>query len=162
MPDFTSPLPSLATPDGTLRLTDDSHAPKWRVFDGPHHVRPGASASSPAGLVWSVSPGEWTVLGQPPPTRPLVDLTHVRALFRLTGTHATRLMEKLCPLDLGDHMFGDGAAARTLFAAVATEIVRHDLNGAPSYLLAPSRSFALYVHRVIADAGAEFGLAQTP
>lgn len=139
-----------------LSLTDLSPAPKWRVFDGYGQVRPGTSQGSGDSLVWSVTPGEWTVLGSAPDNA--VDLTHVRAMFRLTGANATALINRVCALDLSDGMFPNGAAARTLFAGVATEIVRDDEAAGPSYLLLPSRSFSSYVLDVILDAGAEFGL----
>jgi heterotetrameric sarcosine oxidase gamma subunit len=159
LPIASGTLPTLATKDRTLVLVDESSAPKWRVFDGLPEVRPGTARSLPAGLTWSVTPGEWTILGQRPNTGTVVDLTHVRAMFRLTGDRAVDLLAKLCALDFSDGMFPHTAAARTLLAGVATEIVRHDQNGTRSYLLLPSRSFGRYVHGVIADAGSEFGLA---
>jgi sarcosine oxidase gamma subunit len=58
-------------------------------------------------------------------------------------------------------MFPDLAAARSLFAGVATELIRDDLDE-PSYLILPSRSFAVYVHEAMIDAGAEFGLTPSP
>jgi len=106
--------------------------------------------------VWCVSPGEWTVLGEQPDDA--VDLTHVRAMFRLTGTAATTLMSRVCALDFDDGMFPNGAAARTLFAGVATEMVRDDEGDERSYLLLPSRSYSTYVLDVILDAGADLGL----
>lgn len=139
-----------------LSLTDLSPSPKWRVFAGHEQIRPGTSQGSGDSLVWSVTPGEWTVLGSKPDDA--VDLTHVRAMFRLTGADAAVLINRVCALDLNDGMFPNGAAARTLFAGVATEIVRDDENGTPSYLLLPSRSFSNYILEVILDAGAEFGL----
>jgi len=139
-----------------LTLTDLSATPKWRTFSGHKRVRPGKSSGSGDTLVWSVSPDEWTVLGAEP--KSAVDLTHVRVMFRLTGTEATTLMNRVCALDFGDGMFPNGAAARTLFAGVATEIVRDDQEDGPSYLLLPSRSYGTYVLEVIRDAGAEFGL----
>lgn len=139
-----------------LSLTDVSQTPKWRVFAGYENIRPGTSQKTKEGLVWSVSPGEWTVLGDAPADA--VDLTHVRAMFRLSGADAPTLINRVCALDLGDGMFPDGAAARTLFAGVATEIVREDEHGKPSYLLLPSRSYSTYILDVILDAGAEFGL----
>ncbi|MFP3880716.1 MAG: sarcosine oxidase subunit gamma [Actinomycetota bacterium] len=139
-----------------LSLTDLSPTPKWRVFGGFEQVHPGTSQGSGDSLVWSVTPGEWTVLGSEPDEA--VDLTHVRAMFRLTGDDATDLINRVCALDLSDGMFPNGAAARTLFAGVATEIVRDDENETPSYLLLPSRSFSTYVLDVILDAGSEFGL----
>lgn len=139
-----------------LTLTDRSSTPKWRVFDG-YKVAPGTSQGSGDALVWSVSPGEWTVLGDRPDGE-TVDLTHVRAMFRLTGDQAATLINRVCGLDLSDGMFPSGAAARTLFAGVATELVRDDIDGVPSYLIVPSRSFTTYIHDVITDAGAEFGV----
>lgn len=87
-----------------------------------------------------------------------MDLTSVRAMFRLTGSDASRLLNKICGLDFADDSFPDGSAARTLVAGVATEIVRSDVNGATSYLLLPSRSFGRYMEETIRDAGLEFGL----
>jgi sarcosine oxidase gamma subunit len=130
-----------------LTLTDLGKTPKWRLF-GDHAARD---------LAWSVSPGEWTVIGGRP-DGDVVDLTSVRAMFRLTGVDAPRLLAKICALDLGDDVFPEGAAARTLVAGVATELVRNDQDGAPSYLILPSRSFGRYMQDVILDAGGEFGL----
>lgn len=138
-------------------VTDLSLTPKWRSFSGYFDVAPGTSKGTGDTLVWSVSPDEWTALGERPDSG-VVDLTHVRAMFRLTGDDSTDVMSRLCSLDLGEGMFPNGAAARTLFAGVATELVRDDTADAPSYLILPSRSFGEYVHRVILDAGKEFGL----
>lgn len=140
-----------------IRFLDESAAPKWRVFSGHEDVRPGLSDSSDGGLVWSVGPGEWTVLGDRPDGE-VVDLTHVRSMFRLTGGRAADLMNRLCGLDFSDGMFPNGAAARTSFAGVATEIVRDDRDETPSYLLLPSSSFSVYIREVVEDAGAELGL----
>lgn len=139
-----------------LTLTDLSPTPKWRVFDG-YHLAPGTSKGTGEELVWSVTPGEWTVLGDQP-DRETVELTHVRAMLRLTGDDAATLINRVCGLDLTDGMFPSGAAARTLFAGVATEIVRDDVDGTPSYLIVPSSSFKTYILEVIEDAGAELGL----
>lgn len=126
---------------GGLTLSDLSLELKWRVFDGYEDVEPGTARGEGERLVWSVSPGEWTVLGARPDSDPVVDLTHVRAMFRLTGPEAAAALSHVCALDLGDHMFPNHAAARTLLASVATELIRDDLGGTPSYLLLPSRSF---------------------
>lgn len=143
-------------PVAELCLADESTTAKWRVFDG-YDLPPGTSQGTGDDLVWSVSPGEWTVLGQRP-EGDSVDLTHVRSMFRLTGERAARLINMICAIDLGDEMFPNGAATRTLVAGVATELVRDDFDDNPSYLILPSRSFRLYVEGVILDAGAEFGL----
>lgn len=156
-----SPIAVEAHPEASsagLTLSDFSIVPKWRVFSGYEEVRPGTSRHFEDRLVWSVSPGEWTVTGPAPGPDPVVDLTHVRVMFRLTGEDATSLLAKVCALDLSDPMFPNGAAARTLVAGVATELVRDDQDGMISILLLPSRSFARYFHEVLLDAGEEFGL----
>ncbi|MGA7269915.1 MAG: hypothetical protein WB239_02470 [Acidimicrobiia bacterium] len=129
---------------GELTLADLSLESKWRVFGGYEEVRPGTAHSDGETLVWSVSPGEWTVLGARPSHERVVDLTHVRAMFRLTGVEAATALSYDCALDLGDHMFPDHAAARTLVAGVATELIRADLDATPSYLILPSRSFGRF------------------
>lgn len=142
-----------------LALSDISMVPKWRVFSGYEQVSPGTSVKIGENLVWSVSPGEWTVVGSEPATDKLVDLTHVRVMFRLTGDHATDVLARVCALDLGDAMFPNGATARSLVAGVATELVRDDQQGTTSFLIVPSRSFGRYLHSVLLDAGSEFGLS---
>lgn len=156
-----SPIPVEEVPEATasgLTLSDFSVVPKWRVFSGYEDVKPGTSKKLDEQLVWSVSPGEWTITGSRPDRDPAVELTHVRVMFRLTGEDARSLLAKVCALDLGDAMFPVGAATRTLVAGVATELVRDDQNGVPSFLILPSRSFGRYLHEVLLDAGAEFGL----
>ena len=160
----STPVPSgvvaevVSSGSGGLVLSDSSVTPKWRVFGGYEQVRPGTSQDTSRGLVWSVSPGEWTVLGPRPEEGEVVDVTHVRAMFRLTGVDSARLISKLCALDLSPDMFPNGAAARTLLAGVATELVRQDDKGVLSYLILPSRSFGRYIHETILDAGQEFDI----
>jgi sarcosine oxidase gamma subunit len=155
-----SPIPVEETPEVTsngLALSDFSVVPKWRVFAGYEQIVPGTSETRDERLIWSVSPGEWTVVG-PKPEGEVVDLTHVRVMFRLTGEDAPALLSRICALDLSDDMFPDGAAGRTLVAGVATELVRDDQDRSRSYLILPSRSFGRYLHGVLVDAGQEFGL----
>lgn len=139
-----------------LTLHDLSSVGKWRVFSG-QDVRPGTSAGSGIDLIWSVSPGEWTILGARP-VGDVVDLTHVRSMFRLIGDHAATLLSRICALDFSDGMFPSGAAARTLVAGVATELVRDDVDSVQSYLVLPSSSFGAYLWDVIEDAGTEFDI----
>lgn len=152
-------LDAEVTGDGDLSLLDLSLEPKWCVFDGYDDIRPGTGRRSGDALVWSVSPGAWTVIGPEPIEA--VDLTHVRAMFRLTGDAGPDLLSRICGLDLDERMFGPSGAARTLLAGVATEIVRDDVGHVRSYLLLPSRSFGRYLLGVILDAGAEFGISAT-
>ncbi len=140
MAEHRSPLREKLRELPGVRITDESTLAKWRTWDDPG-VPLGKARRDGDTVVLAVAPGEWLVLGERP-GGDAVDLTHVRAAIRLTGPGARRLLEHVCALDLSDAMTPDGAAARTLVAGVATELVRDDRDGEASYLLLMSRSFA--------------------
>lgn len=124
------------------RWVDLSLDPKWRTFADPspgcavgHAVRQGDR------LVWSVSPGEWTVLGPRPQGTEVVNLTHVRVVLQIPEPDALHVLPKVCALDLDERMFPQGAAARTAVAAIATEIIREP----DVFLLMISRSYGAYL-----------------
>jgi sarcosine oxidase subunit alpha len=153
-PVLRSPVSTGSALGHGVLLADDTGMALTRLFDPG--IRPGATFRREGSIEWSVSPGESTV------TRPgvdgEVDVTHLRAVFRLEGPVAADLLARVCWLDLADDMFPDGTAARTLVAGVATELVRDDRHGVASYMILPSRSFAEYVWNVLVDAGSDFAL----
>lgn len=148
---FSSPVQEAVVERDGVRLTDESRAPKWRTWEGSAPL--GRALPGDRGLEFSISPGEWIVVGAEPGSAGAVDLTHVRAMFRLGGTRARDVLEHVCAIDLSDQMTPDLAAARTLVAGVATEVVRSDDGGEPSYLLLMSRSFARHVWDRLVAAG---------
>ena len=157
-PRFESSIAASTLAGPALVISDESGKPLSRVVgEGREPVRMGEAAVVDGSLVLSTSPGEWTVFGD----RGDVDLTHVRAILRLTGADTVRLLAKVCSLDFGDHMFRNGAAARTSVAGTATEVVRNDIGDERSYLLIVSRSFAAYLHGVLVDQASEFGVTGT-
>jgi heterotetrameric sarcosine oxidase gamma subunit len=126
-------------------------------------------------LVVGSGPGEWLVLGEPgsqdkllPRTRTLadetgefgtvIDLTHGRAMIRLTGADCAGLLAKVCGIELSDEVVPDGAALRTEVASLVTDVVRVDQDGVPSYLLHCERSSGQYLFDTLLDAGREFGI----
>ncbi len=126
-------------------------------------------------LLVGSGPGEWLVLAAPGQHAPVVDwleniaaladelvtvidVTHGRALVRLTGARAPDLLAKECGVDLDDAVCPDGAALRSAVAGVATDLVRDDLSGTRSYLLHCERSSGQYLFDTLLDAGAEFGV----
>lgn len=126
-------------------------------------------------LLVGSGPGEWLVLAAPgwqaPITQRLtdlakpadehvsiVDLTHGRALVRLTGSRSPDLLAKECGVDLSDAVFPDRAALRSAVAGVATDIVRDDVNETRSYLLHCERSSGQYLVDSLLDAGAEYDI----
>lgn len=118
-------------------------------------------------------PGEWMVLAAPG-TQPLliehlselaggtgehvsiIDLTHGRALVRLTGQRSPDLLSKECSLDFSDAACPNRAALRSAVAGVATDLVRDDADGTRSYLLHCERSAGQYLFDSLLDAGAEY------
>ena len=134
-------------------------------------------------LVVGSGPGEWLVLAPPGAAAALavagwlstvaadsapeefvsvVDLTHGRALMRITGPDAAELMARLCGADLHDDMAPDGAALRAPVAGVATDIIRDDIRvdgaGVPSYLLHCERSSGQYLFGALVSAGESLGI----
>jgi heterotetrameric sarcosine oxidase gamma subunit len=140
-------------------------------------VRFGRAARDEDGaLVIGSGPGEWLVLGRPGQERALgdrlaktaahaasrelvtvIDLTHGRALMRLSGQSAADLLAKVCAIDFRDSVTPDGAAFRTSVARLVTDVVRDDQHGqVRSYLLHCERSSGQYLFDALLDAGAEF------
>jgi len=127
-------------------------------------------------LVVGSGPGEWLLLAAPGQAPALVgrvediaarfpdelitaaDLTHGRALVRLTGQRGDGVLAKVCGIDTGDGITPDGAAFRTAVAAVATDVIRHDSGGERSYLLHCERSSGAYLFGALLTAGGEFGI----
>jgi len=121
------------------------------------------------------SPGEWLHLAPPTDRARLLDdlgavaagaaelvtvsdLTHGRAMMRLTGADAPALMAKICAINLADTATPDLAAFRTSVAKTVTDVVRDDVDGRRSYLLICDRSVGQYLFDCVLDAGREWGI----
>jgi heterotetrameric sarcosine oxidase gamma subunit len=117
--------------------------------------------------------GEWVLLGPIASARSLtdlarsrttdslvsvIDLTHGRALVRLTGDRAAVVLSKVCGIDLSDDVTPNLTAFRSIVAKLVTDVVRDDRGNAPSYLLHCERSSGQYLFDVLVDAGADHGL----
>ncbi len=127
-------------------------------------------------LVVGGGPGEWlalappgsqealrtrldsTAAGAPEELVTVVDLTHGRALVRLTGDRSADVLAKETAVDVSASACPDGAAFRTAVAGLATDVVRDDLGGVRSYLMHCERSSGQYLFDCLLDAGAEFGI----
>ncbi len=130
----------------------------------------GSSRMSGDVLIAGSRPDEWLVLGEADavaawsadvPTEghvSLVDWTHGRAQFRLTGEPVRGALEKVCGLDWSNAMTPDGAVTSGSIAKVTCDIIRNDVDGVPSYLILVDRSFGQYLFDALLDAGDEFGI----
>lgn len=124
-------------------------------------------------LLVGSGPGEWLVLAEPGQETSVVawleraagragelvtviDLTHGRALVRLTGERSRDLLAKECGADLTDAICPDGSALRSAVAGVATDLVRDDEEGMRSYVLHCERSSGQFLFDALVDAGGEY------
>lgn len=124
-------------------------------------------------LVTGSGPGEWTLISPTGNTREVIeqlgavsddefvsvlDITHGRALVRISGERTRDLLSKVCGIDLSDEITPNGAAFRSSVAKIATNVVRDDEGNVRSYLLHCERSYGQYLFDVLLDAGGEFGV----
>ena len=156
---------------GSLTLTDCTPLTKVQLrapVDGEVAASLGvpfgrAARDSDGTLIVGSGPGEWLLLAAPGQAGALeptlqkaaaqapgesvtwVNLTHGRALVRLDGSSAASVLAKVCGIDLSDDVTPDGSAFRTAVAALATDVVRDDRDGTPSYLLHCERSSGQYL-----------------
>jgi len=167
--------------DADLRITDCTPLAKVLVLASPD----GGTARSlgvpfgraardePGTLVVGSGPGEWLLLAPPGgapevsrrvqegPDEEMVsvfDVTHGRALVRISGAATVALLSKVCAVDFADEVTPDGAAFRSSVAKLVTDVVRDDRDGMRSYLLHCERSSGQYLCDALLDAGAEFGI----
>lgn len=165
-----------------LRLADASplakvlaRAPLDSSFAAALDVGLRRSSRQSGVLTIGSGPGEWLLVGAPGTAPSLtehvrslaggdfvttVDLTHGRALMRLTGRTAAQALSKVCAVDLAEATTPDGAAFRSSVAKVTTDVVRDDAGGGGvrSYLLHCERSSGQYLFECLLDAGKEFGI----
>lgn len=159
-----------------LTLSDLTPMAKVAVRADPLGPMADALAShEESALVTCVVPGEWLVLAAPGEQAAVmtwleslasnaeqlvsvIDLTHARALLRLTGRRASDVLAKECTVDLGNRACPDGRALRTAVSGLAVDVVRDDRPGVPSYLLHCERSSGQYFFDALLDAGTELGL----
>jgi len=122
-------------------------------------------------LVVGSGPGEWLLLaavGSAPDVAArirgddefvtVLDLTHGRAMLRLSGVAADRTLSKVCAIDLSDRVSPDGTAFRSSVARLVTDVIRDDRDGTRSYLLHCERSSGQYLFDALLDAGGEWGI----
>ena len=117
-------------------------------------------------IVAGSGPDEWTLVGPPGENfevdtsgfSTVIDITHGRALMRLTGREAALVLGKVCAIDLADSMCPDRAVFRASMANVVTDVFRDDIDGTRSYLLHCERSSGQFLFDALLEAGAEFAI----
>ena len=169
----------LSASDGSVTLTDAYATTKVQVRAGAGTaaaaalgVSYGSSTRNAGGdLVCGTRPDEWTIYGDPGrsgaiaasvPTEgfvTVIDITHGRAMLRISGSNATAALSKICNLDLSDELTPNGAVFSGSLGSVGCDWVRDDQGGETSFLISCERSFGKFLFTAVADACAEFGLS---
>ena len=177
MAEFESPVvKDYTNGSGPLQLVDESATTKLMVRSDVEQfeVTFGASKKIGGALICGSRPGEWLILGSPEACDKaaakvdatgftnVIDHTHSRALFRLSGQPVTSALEKVCSLDWSDEMTPHGAVVSASVAKVSCDIIRNDTDSEPSYLLACDRSYGQYLFDALIDACHEFGPQNNP
>lgn len=154
-----------------LRATDE------RSVSREVGARFGRAAWMGSRLVVGSGPDEWLIVGPPGHASQIadelevtvrgatsgpavvVDLTHGRALLRLSGPETMALLGRVTAVDLDDRLVPNGSALRTSVARVVTDLVRDDYEGQPSFLLHCERSSGRYLQQSLLAAGSDLGAA---
>ena len=177
---FKSPVDvgPLTSPDGSVTVADAASTTKVQVRAGADTaaaaalgVSYGSSQQRPEGaLVCGTRPDEWTIYGDAGqaaaisatiPTEgfvTVIDITHGRAMLRISGSNATSALSKICNLDLGNELTPNGAVFSASVGGVGCDLVRDDQNGETSFLIGCERSFGRFLFIAVADACTEFGV----
>jgi heterotetrameric sarcosine oxidase gamma subunit len=168
---------------GELTLTDCTPLAKV-LLRAPADGQAAADLAVPFGsarrneadvLLVGSGPGEWLMIAPPgqaadvaarlgevtsrvPEAVSVTDLTHGRALIRLTGQNAADVLSAVCGINLSDAVTPDGAAFRSSVAALATDVIRDDVAGVRSYLLHCERSSGQYLFDALLSAGRDLGI----
>ncbi|GDX33093.1 hypothetical protein LBMAG15_20280 [Actinomycetes bacterium] len=170
---------SKVTSNADITVTDESYLTKVVIRASKGHpvaeILPVQGSTNRDGGTLKVGsgPAEWYLIGHGKAESMVVDLpidggigfaswvdiTHGRALLRITGRRADQLLSKLCSVDLATATTPDGSAFRTSLGAVTTDVIRDDQAGIRSYRLHCERSSGAYLLEVLLDAGQEFGCA---
>ena len=178
---FKSPVDigPLSAPDGSVTVADAASTTKVQVRAGADTaaasqlgVAYGSSQRRADGaLVCGTRPDEWTIYagaGQASAITStistagfvtVIDITHGRAMLRISGSNATPALNKICNLDLSDEVTPNGAVFSGSVGNVGCDLVRDDEDGQTSFLIGCERSFGKFLFAAVADACTEFGLS---
>ncbi len=122
----------------------------------------GRSNTQAAVSMLRIEPLKFWVIGaaltEPDPNDGAVlDLSHSRTHIRISGPHATTLLNSYLPLDLREQSFAVGAVASTAFHHVGVALWRTD----KGYELLLPRGFALSLWELLVESATQYDLSIT-
>jgi sarcosine oxidase subunit gamma len=145
-----------------LELVDGVRIHSVLAFKGAEQAVAGVLTELPAGSVRRVGPGEWLIVGSDPAQEPaidgamVVDQSHGRTLFRLSGPDSIRLLMKGVAVDIAGSGFPVGASTSMAFGHLTVNLARIDEK---RFEIVGMRSFAESLYHDLKLAGREFGLS---
>ena len=155
----------LSAPDGSVTVADAASTTKVQVRGGANTgvaaelgVGYGRSQRRTDGaLVCGTRPDEWTIYASAGQASAItaalsevfghfqgepgegfvtvIDITHGRAMIRISGPCSVSTLAKVCNIDFADDMVPDGAVFSASVAGVSCDLVRNDQAEDRSYLL---------------------------
>lgn len=117
----------------------------------------------PVAIAW-LAPGEWLVTGAEADVERvrtrcaeaagnlglMIDITHARATFELSGAKAASVLATHCPLDFAENTMPVGSARRSTFSDTGFFISRRpDRDGQPCFRLIFDQTMAGYAARLL-------------
>ncbi|MCP3934758.1 MAG: FAD-dependent oxidoreductase [Actinomycetia bacterium] len=149
----------------TVSITDETNTAKivMRSATSSLDIDFGTSRRDGDTLLVGSRPGEWMAFGplskageltealRPGPDSKTIDLTHGRAMLRVSGEASRDLLSHVCNVDFADDFTPDGAAFGAYVAGVMCDLVRDDVDGATSYLIHCDRSFGHWLSETLGD-----------
>jgi len=128
------------------------------VFGIPLATSPCRAATLGARSALWLGPDEWLLLAPENDAvmaalpGAVVDVSHRQIALHLEGRHAATVLNGACPLDLHPNAFPVGMCTRTVFAKAEITLWRRTVDG---FHLEVARSFAAYVHALLAEIAAD-------
>lgn len=144
-----------------LELIDGARIHAVLAFRDSAQVVAGIVAARPLGQARNVGPGEWLLVsgdaGQAPEIdgAMVVDQSHGRTLFRLSGPDATAILMRGVAVDLAGGAMPVGGSASMAFGHLSINLARMTEN---AFELIVGRSFAESFYHDMRQAGRAFGL----
>lgn len=185
-PTFHSPIATpTATAEGTLHVSDLSGVPVVLIQGEAEGAlakqfsavpsKPGQVVDVGEGFLARLMPQEFYLFGKSTEAKlpsatgieagfgnafvHAADLTHGKAVVKLSGATAAQALSKICGLDFDETVFPTGQVKQTSAAKIKTLIARSDENDTPTYYLQVERPFGQYFWETLWDAGQEFGMS---
>ena len=144
-----------------LELVDGAPIHSVLAFRGEEQSVAAILAALPAGWVRRAGPGEWLLVSGDAAQAPaidgamVVDQSHGRTLFRLTGPDCVAILMRGVAVDLGGGALPEGGSAAMAFGHLSINLAR---TGENTYEMIVGRSFAESLYHDVRQAGRAFGL----